>query len=574
MQKEIFYRISFPEKQAHYCEIEITLKENKSPEIIFSMPVWAPGSYLIREFSRNVDNVYAESAEGKILLTEKLSKNTWKVSAEGESEFTFRYRVYCNELTVRTSCVNSEHAFISSSGVFMFAEGMQDCRCTLEIDMPHEWSSVSTGMDRVSENTFTAENYDVFIDSPLEIGNQTILEFSINGVSHYICLAGKGNYDGDKLVNDFRKIAEEQIKFFGGEILYRHYTYIINLVEKGGGGLEHLNSFAVQIPRLNFSDKKLYNKFLGLVSHEFFHLWNVKRIRPVELGPFDYNKENYTRGLWVAEGWTSYFDNVFIRRAGLINDEDYFGFLAHEYNDVMRFSGRYHQSLADSSFDAWIKFYRKDENYNNTQISYYTKGALVALILNLEIIKNTDGKRCLDDAMRILYDDFRRDSSKGYTQQRIREVCEAVNGRDIDEFWEKYVEGKDELPMEEYLDLAGLKVEDTADSAQSFLGIESRTENGNLVITKVLAGGSAYISGLNFKDEIISMDGYRVNENNAKNILSGKKTGDTVKFIVGRDGLIKEINVILAEPFPMFEVKRKETVTDNQEKIFSKWIYG
>lgn len=240
----------------------------------------------------------------------------------------------------------------------------------------------------------------------------------------------------------------------------------------------------------------------------------------------------------------------------------------------MRFSGRYHQSLADSSFDAWIKFYRKDENYNNTQISYYTKGALVALILNLEIIKNTDGKRCLDDAMRILYDDFRRDSSKGYTQQRIREVCEAVNGRDIDEFWEKYVEGKDELPMEEYLDLAGLKVEDTADSAQSFLGIESRTENGNLVITKVLAGGSAYISGLNFKDEIISMDGYRVNENNAKNILSGKKTGDTVKFIVGRDGLIKEINVILAEPFPMFEVKRKETVTDNQEKIFSKWIYG
>lgn len=574
MNREILYNISFPDRQAHYCEVVIYLNEPIETETIFFMPVWTPGSYLIREFSKNTEDVKAVSSEGDDLLIEKINKNSWKVFNPDKKNVNFSYRVYCNELTVRTSRINSDHAFLSPAGVFMTVRGIESAKCILNIDMPPEWNKISTGLNRISENIFYADNFDILVDSPLEIGNQNILEFEIKGVKHFISLTGTGNYDAEKLKNDFKKIAEEQINFFGSDIPYEHYTFIIHLVEHGGGGLEHLNSFVVQMVRLNFRDKKLYNKFLGLVSHEFFHLWNVKRIRPIELGPFNYNEENYTNGLWVAEGWTSFYDNVFLRRSGLINDEEYFEFLEHEYNDIMRFSGRYHQSLTDSSFDTWIKFYRKDENYNNSQISYYTKGALVAMMLDLEIIRNTNAERSLDDVIRILYDDYKKDDTKGYTQERVKEICEFVSGKNLDDFWKKYVEGKDEIPMEEYISLAGLEVEDIAETASSFFGIESKNIEGRLIITKVFTGGSAYISGLNFKDEIISIDNYRADEKNAKNILSGKSPGDLIKVIISRDGMIKELNVMLAKPFQLFKIKKMKDVSPEQERIYSKWIKG
>ncbi|MBK9331545.1 MAG: M61 family metallopeptidase [Ignavibacteria bacterium] len=456
----------------------------------------------------------------------------------------------------------------------MAVSRMEECRCVLTVELPKDWKKISTGLNKISEDVFYADNYDILIDSPLEMGNQNILEFEIQGIKHFICLTGEGKYKDEIIINDFRKIAEEQIKFFGGKIPYEHYTFIIHLVEKGGGGLEHLNSFVAQFARLNFSDENLYRKFLGLVSHEYFHLWNVKRIRPFELGPFDYNKENYTKSLWIAEGWTSFFDNLFIRRCGLINDEEYFEFIENEYNDVMRFKGRFHQSLSESSFDTWIKFYRKDENFSNTQISYYTKGALVAMMLNIEIIKNTNCEKSLDDVMRILYKDYEKDRSKGYTQERIKEVCESVNGGELNEFWKMYVYGTDEIPVEEYLGFAGMEVTDTTNSASADLGIESRTENGKLIIIKVIDGGSSYKYGLNFRDEIISVNNFRVNEENIKSILSGIKPGDEIKVIISREGLIKEISLTLLKPIPKFKIKRMEIITDLQEKVFQKWIPG
>ncbi|MBK8981745.1 MAG: M61 family metallopeptidase [Ignavibacteria bacterium] len=574
MKKEISYKLSFPERQAHYCEVSISVSDPENTVTIFSMPVWTPGSYLIREFSRNADRVKATASDGENLKAEKVNKNTWNVFNPEKKDFTFSYRVYGNELTVRTTRINSNHAFISSAGVFMAVCGMEECRCMLTVELPKEWKKISTGLSKISENVFYADNFDILIDSPLEIGNQNILEFEIQGIKHFICLIGEGNYKDEIIINDFRKIAEEQIKFFGGKIPYEHYTFIIHLVEKGGGGLEHLNSFVAQFPRLNFSDEKLYKKFLGLVSHEYFHLWNVKRIRPFELGPFDYSKENYTKSLWIAEGWTSFFDNVFIRRCGLINDEEYFEFIENEYNDVMRFKGRFHQSLSESSFDTWIKFYRKDENFSNTQISYYTKGALVAMMLNIEIIKKTNCEKSLDDVMRILYKDYEDVRSKGYTQERIKEVCESVNGGKLNEFWKMYVDGTDEIPVEEFLSFAGIEVTDTSDSASAALGIESKTENGKLIITKVIDGGSAYESGLSFRDEIISVNSFRVNEDNIKNILSEKKPGDEIKVIISREGLIKEIPVTLRKPIPKFKIMRMENISDEQEKVFQKWIPG
>ena len=570
--KEINYRISFARPFTHYCEVEISHNNINNDSLIFSMPVWTPGSYMVREFAKNVDKVTAEGSGGKSLSIEKINMNSWKVDSSGQSSICLRYRVYCNDHTVRTSEINSDHAFLSNAGIFMFVRGHEDKSCVLKIELPPEWKKISTGMEKVSRNVYTAENYDVFIDSPLELGNQNILEFEIRGIKHYICLSGRGNYNEEKLKKDFKTIAEEEIKLLGGDIPYKSYTYIIHLVEKGGGGLEHLNSFVVQMVRWNFNDAKLYRKFLGLVSHEFFHLWNVKRIRPAALGPFDYDKENHTKSLWVAEGWTSFYDNLILRRCGLIDNEEYFEFVDVEVNDIMRFEGRFNQSLAESSFDTWIKFYRKDENFSNSQVSYYTKGALVSMMLNIEIIKSTNAVKSLDDALRMLYDDYKKDSTKGFTDERIKEVCEKVCGRSLNEFWEKYISGVAELPLDSYLADCGLELINENESADCSLDIESKTDNGKFIIIKVHAGGSAYESGLNAKDEIIAVNGIRTDENILKTLLKDYPSGSEIKVLISRDGLIRELEVKLQKVLPKYSIKESENKSDEQRKFLKKWL--
>lgn len=571
---QINYRVTFEKPFTHYCEVEISIVNIKQDSVIFSLPVWTPGSYLIREFARNVDRVIATGVDGKELLTEKINKNSWKVDTAGQGQISFSYRVYCNELTVRTSEINSDHAFLSSSGVFMFARGYEDKKCILKIELPAEWKKISTGLEKVSGNIYSADNYDVFIDSPVEIGNQNILEFKIKGIKHFICLSGKGNYNEDVLVSDFKRIAEEEIKLLGGDIPYKSYTYIIHLLEKGGGGLEHLNSFVVQIGRWNFSEDKIYKKFLGLVSHEYFHLWNVKRIRPAALGPFDYDFENHTKSLWVAEGWTSYYDNLILRRCGLIDNKEYFEFIDVEVNDIMRFEGRFNQSLSESSFDTWIKFYRKDENFNNSQVSYYTKGALVSLMLNIELIKSTSAEMSLDNALRMLYDDYKKDNSKGFTDERVKEVCEIVCGKNLDEFWKLYISGTAELPLGSYLSECGLELLNENESAQCTLDIEAKSENGKYVIVKVFAGGSAYESGLNAKDEIIAVNGIRIDENLTKKVLKDLPVNSEAIVLISRNGIIRELKVKLLKPLPKYIIIESDIKTSEQKRFLDKWLIG
>ena len=569
---EINYSVSFNRPHTHYCEVEISLNTAERNSIVFSMPVWTPGSYLVREFAKNVEEVYAENFSGEKLPVEKINKNSWKANTSDQKNIRFKYKVYCNELTVRTSEVNTEHAFLSSAGVFMFVREFENRKCILNINLPPDWKNISTGLTKESDNVYSAENYDVFIDSPVEAGNQNILEFDIKGIKHYICLSGKGNYDEDILIKDFKTIAEEEIKLLGGEIPYKDYTYIVHLVEKGGGGLEHLNSFVVQFPRWGFTNEKLYKKFLGLVSHEFFHLWNVKRIRPEALGPFDYDNENYTKGLWVAEGWTSFYDNLILRRCGILTDEEYYEFLAVELNDIMRFEGRFHQSVEESSYDTWIRFYRKDDNYNNTQISYYTKGALVAMMLNLEIIKSTDCGKSLDDALRMLLEDYKKDSSKGYSDMRVKEVAETVCGKNLDDFWNKYIRGTEDLPVNEYLDYAGLKLVNEIETDSIIPDFEVKLIEGKLMITKIHAGTFAYESGLNFNDELIAIDDVRMNEELLNNFFKGKKKGDKVKFLISRKGLTEEIISELLHPLPKYKIEALENKTSAQEKVLLKWL--
>ncbi|HMQ68673.1 MAG TPA: PDZ domain-containing protein [Ignavibacteria bacterium] len=571
---EINYKVSFEKPYTHYCEVEIIVKDPGNDPVIFSMPVWTPGSYLIREFAKNVEGVFAEDAAGSKIAFEKIRKNSWKVESKDQSYIRFGYKVYCNEFSVRTSCINEDHAFLSSSGIFMFIHEMQDKKCILEINRPAGWEKISTGLEKISENIYEAENYDILADSPIAIGNQEILEFEIKGIRHYICMSGKGNYDPEIIKKDFKLIAETEIKFFGGDIPYKHYTFIVFLLEDGGGGLEHLNSFVVMAKRWIFNDEKAYKKFLGLVSHEFFHVWNVKRIRPEALGPFDYENENYTKSLWVSEGFTNFYDNIFIRRSNILNNEEYFEFVDSEINLVMRFNGRFVQSLAESSFDAWIKLYRPNENSLNSGISYYTKGSLTAMILNIEIIKHTGAENSLDDVVKMLYDDYRKDNSKGFTDGRIREICETVIGKNLDDFWDKYINGTEELPLDYYLNYCGLELVNENASLKSSLDIDPFGKNGKLVVRKVFAGGSAYESGINANDEIIAIEGIRVDMDSFKTILENYSEGMEIELLISRDGFLKNVKVKLIKPLPKYKIREMKTKNDEQVKFLDKWIGG
>lgn len=570
---QIQYTLSFPRPQNNYCDVEILAPANSEDLMSFSMPVWSPGSYLVREYARHIEQVKAFNENGKELMVSKTNKNTWQVNCKGSSEVRFTYTVYCNELTVRTNQVNTDHAFIVPTATFMFVRGRLNNKCIVKIDPYKEWKEVSTGLRKTAKNKYEADDYDTLADCPIEIGNQEIIEFTVSGKKHYICMAGKGNYNADTIRKDFKKIVEVEEELFG-DLPYDDFTFIILLVKSGGGGLEHKNSFAAIGDRNLFDNLERYKRFLSLISHEFFHLWNVKRIRPVALGPFDYDNENYTKMHYVTEGWTSFYDNIFLRRADILNNEEYIEYLERDVNDIMRYSGRLKQSLEESSFDNWIKYYRQDENSRNSQISYYTKGALVALMLNIEIIKATDGKRSLDNVLKLLWQDYKNDPERGYDDARIKELCEQVSGKDLSTFWKNYISGVKDLPLKEYLGYAGIEITNKNANDKISLDIDFAVQDSVIVITKVYENGTAFESGLNFKDRLISINGQTVTKANLDSLLNANEIGDELIIRVDRDGLEKEINITLIKALPVYKLSLITDPTEAQKKIYKKWING
>lgn len=566
---DIQYRIKISAPATHYCEIELKFHANGIHR--FSLPVWTPGSYLLREFSKFVSNVNCKDSLGNIIQSKKLNKNTWEINSH-TGEVIIQYKVYCNEVTVRSCVINDQRAFLNGSNLFMKVEGFESSRHVVEFDFPDMWKSISTGLYHDSGYKYFHNNYDDFIDCPIEIGNQHIEEFEVNGVKHIISIQGKGNFDPAKFKAEFKSIVETQVNFFG-DMPYDFYVFLIDLQETGYGGLEHKNSFAAIFPRWEFSVEKTYRKFLGLVSHEYFHLWNVKRIRPVELGPFDYNKENYTISHWVTEGWTSYYDNLFLYRAKLIDEIGYLKMIEREVNEVMHYNGRHEMSLAESSFDNWIKFYRRYENTRNDEISYYTKGALVAMMLNLEIIKSTDCQKSLDNVLLALWEVYKNNPAVGYTQEQVKKLCEDVCGKNLDEFWDNYVYGTSELPIEEFFQLAGCELFNKNEKSISF-DVTFKDSSDNIELNEVHKGGTAYESGLQHNDEIIAFEGIRIKKNNFQKVLDGLKVGEVYNFTVNRNGVISNQSVKILPALPEYKIKLRDQSNEEQKRIKNKWLNG
>ena len=586
LSSDISFVVAMPKPYTHLLEVEMRVQIPANLQVPnetdLLMPVWTPGSYLIREFERHVQD-FAASADGRALDWTKVNKNTWRVKTGGARVWRATYRVYANELSVRTSELNSDHAFWNNAALLMYRDGSINAPATLRI-LPAPGWKIATGLPAVAgePNTFRAENFDILYDSPVECSNFKQIDFQVRGVPHRIVIDGAGNYDQNRMLAGVQKIVETEVSLFG-DIPYHDYTFILHLRANTGGGLEHLNSTALGFRRANFATEEGYRSFWSLVAHEFFHLWNVKRIRPDALGPFDYTKENYTRLLWVAEGITDYYGQLMPRRAGLISEKTYLDQLAKRIQSFEETPGREKMSAEESSFDSWIKLYRPDENSINSQISYYDKGELLGLLLDLDIRRRTHGAKSLDDVMRYLYDEFYK-KGRNYTPQDFQKTCELIAGASLDEFFSSYVRRRDEFQYNEILAGAGLQLEqggipiggsgpDTPVRVKAFVGADLEQTGDRLLITHVRAGTSAYEQGLNANDQIVALDGARVTKETFDARIAEKKPGDTVRVTVFRFDDLRTFDIRLGSrvdaPFRIVPIAQ---ASDEQKRIYQAWL--
>lgn len=565
------------EPWTHYFEVSMTLsniqkiKELQQKQYVdFKMPVWTPGSYLVREYAKNVEGFEA-SAGAKKIRAEKINKNTWRVYSTGANEIKISYKVYAFELTVRTSFLDDTHGYLNGASIFMYVPQLKNAASKIAIRPYEGWNSISTGLKKVAdtENTYYAPDYDTVVDSPIEIGKHKVLNFDIQNIPHSIAMYSNGpiEYDEAKVLDAYKKVTEAASTVVG-EHPCKDYTFIIHHLPGIGGGLEHLNSTTCQTSPLAYSTDAGFKGFMSLIAHEYFHLWNVKRIRPFALGPFDYDNENYTNMLWVAEGFTSFYQENILLRAGILTPDEYQKKVAASISGIENQPGQKVQSVAEASWDAWIKYYRPNENSTNSTISYYNKGGVLGSLLNLYIIGETKGQKTLDDVFKLLWNDYYKKQGRGYKDEEFQAVCEKVVGKSMDSFFKKYVWSTDAIDYDSFFNYVGVKAVKEYDTKTPFLGATVI----NNKITMVLKGASAYASGLNVNDEILEIDGNKYPV--ASSYISDKQVGDVIKVKVKRFGREFSYDVkLMANPSTRIKLERVENPSTQQDELYKKWLF-
>lgn len=564
-----------PQPQSHLFEVTLYVQGWRESLLNLKMPVWTPGSYLVREYAKHLQDFSADTGDQQHPLpSRKLSKNHWQIETTNVSEITVRYRVFANELSVRTNHLDATHGYFNGAALFFFIPGFEQQPIRVTIVPPNPHWQVTTPLPPVLEvaNTFEAKDFDTLVDSPFEVGSQQLYHFEVLDKPHQLAIWGQGNADPERIIEDTKKIIEVEAQLFGG-LPYERYVFLLHLAATGFGGLEHKEACSLIYPRFGFRTKDKYNRFLQLVAHEFFHLWNVKRIRPKALETFDYKQENYTTSLWFCEGTTSYYDLVIPLRAGIYEAKTFLEGLGKEITQLQTTPGRMVQPLSESSFDAWIKLYRRDANSNNSQISYYLKGELVSFLLDLLIRSRHDNKRSLDDLMRLMWERFGKEEI-GYTPQQLREAIESVAQTDLSNFFNRYIDGTDELPFDEYLEPFGLQVSSVeAEEPVPHLGMNVKAEHGKEVIQFVEANSPAEAAGINAGDELLAIDGFRVSADQLSDRLKDYKPGDTIELSFFHQDKLYNQPVTLAAPRPSrYQVVSVENPTQTQQQNYAGWL--
>lgn len=563
LQAELTYKISIDNPNSHYAQVDITLTGIKTKTAEFKMPVWTPGSYMVREFEKNIDRVAVKSGKGKI---SKKDKSTWVVDLMGETNVTISYPIYCFEQSVRTSYIDNDHAFLLLTSCLMYVEGYKNGG-QLNLNFPAAWTKVSTTLESAGNNTYKFNNYDELVDSPIEIGNHSELTFEVAGVPHKVAMVGRNSCNTETFVRDLTKVCQTMYNIIGAHPC-KSYLFIVHHVEEGGGGLEHANSSVVQMPRFNYSNADRYKAFLGLCAHEYFHLWNVKRIRPAALGPFDYSKENYTNLLWVAEGITSYYDELAMYRAGFISESDYRKTLASTFTATLNRKGGEVQSMHDASFDAWIKEYRPTENSTNNNISYYLKGSALAAILDIELLSATKGEKGLDQLMQYLYQEFYIGKQRGFSDDEFYAAIDKIAGKSLN--FKEWATGLNEVntlgKITEVMKKAACTLSNREQSNMHFTGITTEQKGDKMLVRWVESGSPAWKSGIQAGDELLAVNDIRV-KTSLDEVL--KNSTSPYSILISRAGLIRTIT-LETQKSPKYDLQL--SVDNGDDTILKAWL--
>ncbi|MFZ9858604.1 MAG: M61 family metallopeptidase [Roseiflexaceae bacterium] len=580
--KQVHYTFSVLNHRAHFIDVTITITNPESSQLV-QLPVWTPGSYLVREYARHVRDVYAQQS-GIPCVVQKIDKRTWQIAANGDTVLEVHYRVYAYELSVRTNHVDDSHAFFNPAAVCMQVVGAHE-PLDVTVIVPHGWH-VATQLlqrDAVVPNlsgdkwSFVAPDYDALVDAPFECGTHRYYTFYVERIPHHIAIWGHGNEHIATLLIDIERSVRAVMAHFA-HVPYQQYLFILHLADGAYGGLEHAASTVCLCDKWGFGKQRDYERILGLITHEFYHTWNVKYIRPAPLGPFDYGQENYTRQLWLVEGVTSYYDNLIMCRAGMITPQRYLELLADDIATVQRMPGRHVQSLAEASFDAWIRFYRPDENSPNVSISYYIKGALVVFALDMLIRQVTNGTHSFDDVMRYLEAHYPWQNPgipEGDTMQQIIATVIGGHRENIDTFFADYIYGTQELDYASICATVGLYPHwHNGDDPVTSLGVVVRQEGGRLVIATVSPEGPAYRAGISPFDELVALNGVRVDQYRLKARLNELQVGsDVVVTYFRRDELRQQTIQVIETPLQHVSLLPLMHQTDAQLQGYQQWIH-
>ncbi|MDD8017281.1 MAG: PDZ domain-containing protein [Bacteroidota bacterium] len=570
-QPSIRYTLSMNHPETHLFEVEMHVDGMISQTVDLHMPAWRTGRYVIFDFSGGVQEFCACDEKGDTLPFKKINKDTWHVEKGKAKSIVATYKVYANEFNQRTRELNDEHAFLDPAAVFMYVDELKTLPLELNV-IPHDQWHVTTGLDEVEEKkfTFASPNFEHFIDCPLEIGNQKDFQFTVDGKQHILSIYGNGNWNADTLITDLTKIIMAN-KEFWGELPYKKYIFQIHCQPNAGGGTEHINSTIIGIRPFVFVNKESYKNFLGLISHEYFHTWNVKQLRPKAFAPYDLSKENYTEELWISEGTTSYFDELLLVDAGLLPSKEFVDKIPQMINNDRSRHGNSIQPLSESSFDAWVKFWRGKQNALNAQSDYYGKGAAVSLLLDLEIRHRSQNKSSLQSVMKAMF--HRYPMTKGFTNADFQHVCEEFTEGSLTEFFRDYLYGTASLPWERVLDYAGFTVTVKDSTKKIGLGIALQDVNDKVRITNVTPNSPGEKAGLDINDEIVALNGYRARSSEINDRISELKAGDDMTFTVFRNDKLMERRVKL-EYFgtAAYAVQKKVNPTALQRAIYEGWL--
>ncbi len=591
----IIYELSFTHASRHCISIKMNILRNQAETLIVKSPVWIPGSYKVRDMNSHQHDVQIHDMHGNSLAWKWLSKSAIEISNPEKSDIVISYEYFANDRGVRTSHVNRNHAFIMPVACLMYVEGRMEEIHHVAIHNNPDWKVTTTSLSPIHEKIsgdisyYGALNYHILIDSPIEIGNHEYISFEVAGALHEIAVITQESIDLEWLKGEIKRAVEIEYAFWG-DLPYDRYIFYLLISDGLRGGLEHLRCNVSAVEPSAFHDKTSAQEMMALLVHEFFHTWNVKRIRPIELGPFNYEQENYTHMLWLAEGFTSYYDDLLSFRCGFYSKDEYLSILAQSHlGKLARVPGRLSMSLKDSSFLAWTKLYAMSPDQQNQFPSYYTKGGIVALLLDLLIIIQSNGKSKLDHGMRKMWELYKNDGSRGFTEDQVIQIIEDECGVSIRSEFTDWLNGTIELPYEEIFSGIGLQwnIESTGikqdwygdfrpfhPKKQSvFFGCNVSEDHGRVFIKGVEKDSPADKAGIGIDDEIIAINGKRITSRSMlMQSLQSNGLDQEAEIIANCDGKMYTASLKLQSSMT-YSLKVSETITHEQERLLEFWLH-